>query len=78
MTKNEMIVLKMNMLGGMNEYIKNLSDEDAYMRWINFVPDECDEDDLLFIATDEELWTDTCKLFGRLVGKYSNTETIND
>lgn len=78
MTKNEMTVLKMNILGGMNEYVKNLSDENAYMAWIDIVPDECTEDDLLFIATDDELWADTCRLFGSLVKRYSDTEITKD
>lgn len=64
---SEMTTLKMNLLGGMNEYIKEMGDESIWMRWIMLVPDECTEDDLQFIAEDEELWTDTCKLFGKLV-----------
>lgn len=66
----EMTILKMNILGGMNEYIKNLNDENAYMTWIYVVPDECDEEDLRTIAEDSELWVETCRLFGRLVEQY--------
>lgn len=64
---NEMTTLKMNLLGGMNEYIKKMGDESIWMSWIMLVPDECTEDDLQFIAEDEELWADTCRLFDILV-----------
>lgn len=63
---------KMILLASMDNYICNiLGDESAWMSWIQIVPDECTEDDLEFIADDEELWKDTCKLFGKLVEKYA-------
>ena len=65
------IVLKMNLLGGMNDYICNeLGDEEAWMRWINIVPDQCTEEDLEYIASDKMLWVDACLLFGDLVNGY--------
>lgn len=70
MTENEVKVLKMNILGGMNEYILNLGDEDIWETWIALgVPDAATEDDLEFIATDEETWVEVCRLFGRLVSE---------
>lgn len=63
---NEITVLKMNLLGGMNEYIKEIGDEEIWESWINLVPDEATEDDLQFIAEDEILWKNACSLFGRL------------
>lgn len=68
---NETKILKMNLLGGMNDYICNeLGDEEAWGRWISLVPDACTEEDLEFIAEDDELWTMACELFGRLVKEY--------
>lgn len=67
MTKVEMKTLKMNILGGMHEYIKELGDEGIYETWIEVVPDEPTEDDLAFIAADSDLWRDVCLLFGGLV-----------
>lgn len=62
--------LKVKLLKGMHEYVRNINDERAYMRWINIVPDEPMEDDFEFIAEDKELWTDTCELFADLVKRY--------
>lgn len=67
MTMFDIITLKMNILGGMNEYIKNCGDEEVWARWIESVPDECTEDDLLDIAEDESSWRYVCDLFGRLI-----------
>lgn len=66
--KSEITVLKMNLLGGMNAYIIDYGDEEIWEEWIaEGVPDCATEDDLQFIAEDDELWVDTCKLFARLV-----------
>lgn len=68
---NEMLILKMNLLGGMNTYVRDLGDEEAWDLWITIVPDEVTEDDLEYIANDKELWTDVCVLFGEIVKNYS-------
>lgn len=71
MTKNELKTLKMNILGGMNEYILNLNDEDAIEPWLMCgVPDGATEDDLEYIAEDYEEWVDIVNLFARIVKKY--------
>ena len=50
------ILLKMNILGGMNELVKKMNDEKAYYNyWIDLVPDEATEEDLQDIAECEEL-----------------------
>lgn len=68
MRMTELTLLKMNLLGGMDSYIRELGDEDIWEAWIaNGVPDGATEDDLRFIAEDDELWRDTCELFGRLI-----------
>lgn len=68
MNNYEMSILKQNILGGMDSYIRELGDEDIWEVWIaNGVPDEATEDDLRFIAEDDELWRDTCGLFGQLI-----------
>lgn len=66
---NETLLLKMNLLGGMNQYIIDMGDEDVWLTWIMLVPDQCTEDDLISIAEDDELWKEVCSLFGRLVEK---------
>lgn len=70
MTKAGMRTLKINMIGAMNDYILHLDDERAYMEWIDVVPDCMIEEDAVEIAEDDELWVDTCSLFGKIVNKY--------
>ena len=68
MNNYEMSILKQNILGGMDSYIRELGDEDIWEVWIAYgVPDGATEDDLQFIAEDDELWRDTCGLFGQLI-----------
>lgn len=68
---NEMSILKQNILGGMNAYVRDLGDEEAWDLWITIVPDEVTEDDLEYIANDQKLWIDACVLFGEIVKNYS-------
>lgn len=72
MTRNEFEVLRMNLVGGMNEYVKCMNDENAYMSWIMIVPDEATEEDLQDIAEDDEMFQEVVELFNRLVKKYGN------
>lgn len=66
---NEMITLRMNILGGMNSYIlDNIDDEIIVDDWFTFgVPDGATEDDLRTIAEDEKLWLDAIKSFERCI-----------
>lgn len=73
MTKEKLNVLRKNLVKGMNEYIQCLNDETAYYDyWIMLVPDEATEDDLQDIAEDDELFNETCVLFGKLIKKYGD------
>lgn len=73
MTKQDLLVLRMNLVGGMNEYIKCLNDETAYYNyWIELVPDEATEDDLQDIAESDELFNETCELFGKLIKRFGD------
>ena len=56
MTKDELTLLRANILGGINEYIKEtmICDEQWFF-WATYgLPDECDEETLMEIAEDEE------------------------
>lgn len=68
MTREEMLVLKMNLLGGIYAYLGQ--DEDAYAMWIQWYSDEPDEDDLKEIAEDETEWRNACARFGEIVNTY--------
>lgn len=72
MTRDELIQLRANMIGGMNEYARCFNDEDAWMNWIMVVPDEATEEDIMDIAEDDELFNDVCMLFGRLIKRYGD------
>ena len=70
MTENEIKVLKMNLLGGMHDYMMNVvQDEDLQEEWlVNAVPDEPSEEDLEFIAETPYEFEGVVRLFGLLVG----------
>lgn len=72
MTRSEFEVLRMNLVGGMNEYVKCMNDENAYMAWIMIVPDEATEEDLQDIANDDEIFQEVVELFNKLIKRYGD------
>ena len=62
---NETIMLKANLMGGMNEYIRDLGDEVIWMKWICIFPDGATEEDLMEMAEDEDIWLEVVKCFAR-------------
>ena len=56
MTKDELTLLRANILGGINEYIKEtMICDEQWLHWATLgLPDECDEETLMEIAEDEE------------------------
>lgn len=65
---NEEMVLRMNILGGMNAFVTDLGDEDILENWITYgVPDETTEEDLQLIAEDDECFADVCECFAKIV-----------
>ena len=70
MRENEIKVLKMNLLGGMHDYMMNVvQDEDLQEEWLSLgVPDGADEEDLKEIAEDAQEFAEIIRLFGLLVG----------
>lgn len=67
---NEEMVLRMNILGGMNAFVSDLGDEDILENWITFgVPDAASEEDLQMIAEDDECFADVCEAFAKIVRK---------
>ena len=73
MTRQDLIQLRANVLGGMNEYVKCFNDETTYYDyWIEIVPDECTEEDLMDIAESDEDFNDVCILFSKLIKVYGN------
>lgn len=59
MTKDELTLLRANILGGLNEYIKaTCEDETDWELWVTLgLPDECDEETLMEIAENgNDFW----------------------
>lgn len=67
MSRNEELVLKMNMLGGMDTYMREvIGDEDLIDEWNMYgVPDEASEDDLKACASIN--FAEICAKFGQLI-----------
>lgn len=66
---NEVKMLRANLLGGMDSYIKNVvGDEEVWGAWIELgVPDECDEETLMEIAEDESEFIRITEVFSSLI-----------
>lgn len=62
-------ILKMNLLGGMHDYVMHyIQDENLQDEWLtNGVPDEPSEEDLEFIAEDDELFAHMVYQFSHIV-----------
>lgn len=54
----------------MNNIMVHMNDEDAYMKWIQVVPDGATQDDFEAIADNEELFDGTVYLFKDLMERY--------
>lgn len=61
-------ILRANLLGGMNEYIIEMGDEDILMRWLMVgVPDGSTEEDLMEIAEDNDEFLGICNVWNNLI-----------
>ena len=70
MTNNKTIIeLRKDFLKQFDDYIINdIGDEEIIEQWLmGGLPDAWTEEDLDYIATDEEQWCYVCGLFGKLV-----------
>lgn len=54
----------------MNNIMVHMNDEEAYMKWIQVVPDGATQEDFEAIADNEELFDSTVYLFKDLMDKY--------
>jgi len=80
MTKNEIQVLRANLLGGMDAYVREVvDDEDYFMEWLMLgVPDGADEEELMEIAGDEADFNRICKVFSHLINTFSEAYSTGD
>lgn len=72
MTKSEFLTLRVNLLGGMNDYIRNVVNlEEVTASWdMGGVPVDVTESKLMRIASNDEEWSRICYLFGNLVAGF--------
>ena len=54
----------------MHILVMAMNNEDAYLEWILTVPDEASDDDLMDIATDDELFAEACAAFKSAMQEY--------
>ena len=65
---NKLIQERITLLKQMDNYIREIGDEEIWMDWIAVgVPDEATEEDYEFMAEDEKIWRETCEIFGELI-----------
>lgn len=69
MKNDEMIILRTNILGGMDAYIRDvIGDDDITEKWDAYgVPDGADEEEVMEIAEDDAEWARICGVFGSIV-----------
>lgn len=74
MTKAELYTLRMNILGGMDDYIRNVIGDDNITEVWNErgIEDGIDEDILLDYAKDDEAYKQIFYLFGNLMAGFGN------
>ena len=70
---DEMMIIRCNILGEMDAYIRNVvGDDDITERWDMFgVPDGADEVDIMEIAEDDHEWARICSYFGTIVRTFA-------
>lgn len=65
--------LKKKLVREMDEYVRNISDERAWLCWIqDGVPDGATDDDYDWFAEKENIdeWCELCALFGSIVNTF--------
>lgn len=80
MTKNELYVLRANLLGGMDAYVRGHLDDENYLEaWLELgVPDGADEEELMEIAGDEKEFNRISAYFGSLIGAFAKEYGVGD
>lgn len=68
----KLVIEKFEILKAMNLLVKSMNNEDAYERWIYTVPDQAGDDELMYIAADEDesIFREACQDFRRICHDY--------
>lgn len=68
MTKNELKVLMMNIVGGMDTLVRQINNEDFIDYWLmEGVPDGAEEEDLEWFVEDEKEFAFLAEVFARVI-----------
>jgi|GEM_PF-5494343 len=80
MTKNEIQVLRANLLGGMDAYVQERLDDENYLEaWLELgVPDGADEEELMEIAEDEKEFKRIVQVFSNLISNFIDEYRTGD
>lgn len=80
MSKNEIQVLRANLLGGMDAYVRErLDDEDYLTAWLELgVPDGADEEELMEIAGDEKEFNRITDIFSNIISNFAEEYGTGD
>lgn len=73
MLENKIIKERFEILKSMNSIVLSINDESAYMSWIYLIPDQADDEDLMYCAEDEEIFAEACTLFRSLIRSYGGS-----
>ncbi len=69
----DLVLLRANIIGGMNAYIEGLNNKDVYGEWVATYPHTATEDDLMEIAENEVYWLDIVVAFERCLEMATKT-----
>lgn len=67
---NYVIKSRVKLLQTLHEIMMNMNDEDCYFTWILEVPDEADENDFAWIASNDDEFNYVLDLFERLFHQF--------
>lgn len=66
------VLERYELVKAMHLIVTSLNDETAYYDWINIVPDEATNEDLLDCAMRTEVFKDCCSYFAYIMRHYYN------
>lgn len=70
---NELNKGKLKLLKAMDTVVTCINDEEAYMWWVNIVPDQATESDFRFIVEDDEEYEAAVRVFGQICKNFLET-----
>lgn len=66
------VLERFDALKHMNAIMLDMNNEFAYLNWVEVVPDEASDEDLMFIAEDKQRYKEVEDLFFKICKKYGS------